>query len=322
MFAKRSALAACRRVCGRLPIAEFGPLRLQEVRQTLVERGLKRNTVNHYVRDIIAAFKWGVSQERVSPHVVTSLECVRPFRKGEASLSESEEVEPVPEDMIEAVRPFVSDQVWSLIQLQCLTGARQGELVVLRPMDIDRSGSIWRYRPGKHKTSWRERKRQINFGPQSQAILQPYLDGRPDDVYLFSPREAEEARRAKQRAARRSHRSTNKTRDAQRREAGRAGASRAGDRYTSSSYRKAIERACDKAYPAPEGLEGDELKAWRDEHSWHPHQLRHNAATNISHRYDLERAKLVLEHSSAELTDAIYAKRDSKLIDEAVLEMG
>jgi integrase len=44
----------------------------------------------------------------------------------------------------------VSRQVWALIQLQLLTGARAGELVGMRPIDLDTSGRIWMFSPQEH----------------------------------------------------------------------------------------------------------------------------------------------------------------------------
>jgi hypothetical protein len=32
-----------------------------------------------------------------------------------------------------------------------------------------------------------------------------------------------------------------------------------------------------------------ELTKWREEHRWHPHQLRHNAAARLRKQYGLER---------------------------------
>ena len=46
-----------------------------------------------------------------------------------------------------AVKPLVAQEVWALIQLQLLTAARPGELLVLRRLDIDTSQSVWRYQP-------------------------------------------------------------------------------------------------------------------------------------------------------------------------------
>ncbi len=43
---------------------------------------------------------------------------------------------------------------------------------------------------------------------------------------------------------------------------------------------------------------------------WHPHQLRHNYATDVRRRYGLEAAQILLGHSSALVTEAVYAERD------------
>ena len=53
-----------------------------------------------------------------------------------------------------------------------------------------------------------------------------------------------------------------------------------------------------------------EFKAWQKAHRWHPHQLRHLAGTEIRRRFGLEAAQVVLGHTSAEITDAVYAERD------------
>jgi integrase len=64
-------------------------------------------------------------------------------------------------------------------------------------------------------------------------------------------------------------------------------AEQAGDRYTVASYRHAIQVACDKA-----GVP-----------RWHPHQLRHNAATWLRREFGLEIARVVLGHSSPVVTE-------------------
>jgi site-specific recombinase XerC len=53
-----------------------------------------------------------------------------------------------------------------------------------------------------------------------------------------------------------------------------------------------------------------ELKAWRKGHRWHPHQLRHTAATEIRRAFGLEAAQVTFGHSLAQVTDAVYAERD------------
>ena len=84
---------------------------------------------------------------------------------------------------------------------------------------------------------------------------------------------------------------------------------RPGNRYTTSSYRRAIHRACDRVFPASEGVVGEEHKLWQRRHRWSPNQLRHAAATDIRRIFGLEAAQVMLGHSAADVTQ-IYAERD------------
>ena len=77
-----------------------------------------------------------------------------------------------------------------MIMLQRLSGMRAGEMVIMRPCDIDTSGDIWIYEPSDHKGRWRGHRKQIPLGPEAQRILQPFLNRDPQ-AFLFSPQEAE-----------------------------------------------------------------------------------------------------------------------------------
>ena len=72
--------------------------------------------------------------------------------------------------------------------------------------------------------------------------------------------------------------------------------------YDSSSYRRAIQRACEKS-----GVP-----------RWHPHQLRHNAATALREQFGIEAARVILGHRSAAVTE-IYAEVNR---DRAIEVMG
>ena len=101
-----------------------------------------------------------------------------------------------------------------------------------------------------------------------------------------------------------------------------------GQCYTKDSYPRAIARGCDAAVPPPAALarreeetlakwaarlEADDLtarlKAWRKKHRWHPHQLRHAAATRIERELGKEAARAALGHRSINTTE-IYIDRD------------
>jgi integrase len=225
-----------------------------------------------------------------------------------------------------------------MIQLQLLTGARPGELVVLRPCDLTMgTDGVWTYRPEGHKMVHRGRERRVYIGPEAQGILRPYLDRAPE-AFCFSPREALDLHNAQRREERKSPMTPSQA--ARRPKARPKRAPQ--DRYTTPSYRRAIERACETALGMPSELKGpprdDEGKRlaesatekrerlrlaaeWRNENVWSPHQLRHTRATVIRKQFGLEAAQVVLGHADCKVTE-IYAERDFELAARVMKEIG
>ena len=299
---------------------DFGPRALKAVQQHLVAMGWCRPYINKQINRIRHIFKWAVSDELIPGSVLHALQAVPGLRKGRSDATEPEPVKPVPTELVKAVRPFVSRQVWAMIQLQLYTAARPGEICQMRPCDIDREGNIWVYTLKHHKNAWHGHSRKIWIGPRGQKVLSPFLL-RDSDSYCFSPAESEAERRRRQSE----HRVTplscgnvpgsNVKNDPQ---------LSAGERYTTCAYRRAIARACDRAFPLPEPLtrkQEAEQKAWRKAHRWHPHQLRHNAATNLRKDFGLEAARVILGHRSAAITE-VYAELDQQKAIEAMLKIG
>ena len=105
---------------------------------------------------------------------------------GRTKARETEPIRPVADLYVAIVLPFVTPHVAAMIKLQRLSGMRAGEMVVMRPCDIDTSGEIWIYEPFDHKGRWRGHRKQIPLGPEAQRILQPFL-GRDPQAFLFSP---------------------------------------------------------------------------------------------------------------------------------------
>jgi hypothetical protein len=64
-----------------------------------------------------------------------------------------------------------------------------------------------------------------------------------------------------------------------------------------------------------------EIKAWRREHSWHPNQLRHNAATRLRKEFGVELARIILGHATA-FTTEIYAEADRAQAMEVIAKVG
>jgi integrase len=268
----------------------------------MVEGGLAQKTVNRRLGMLKRVFKWAASEELVPPGVYQALSTVGGLRRGRMSTPDSRPVRPVPQAHIDAVRPHVSRQVWALVQLQLLTAARPGELVGLRPCDIDQSGTIWLAQPHERKTAHHGHARVIYMGPRAQELLRPLLSGRSPWSYLFSPAEAEEERRKRQHAERRTPLSCGNRPGTNRRHSPKR---TPGEHYTVDSYRRAIQRACELASVT----------------RWHPHQLRHNAATYLRKEFGLDAARIILGHRSPAVTD-MYAELDREKALEIMAQIG
>jgi integrase len=340
----RQALRPLRHLYGKTLATQFGPKALEAVRQHMIEMDWCRTNINKQVHRIGAVFRWAASKEMLPVTIYQQLKTVSPLKRGRTLAREMPRVKPVPEHLISPLQSVVSKQVWAMIQLQILTGARSEDLVRLRAVDLKTGQKIWTAEIAEHKTSFREHRRVLYFGPKAQDVLRPFLQNRPVDKYLFSPAEAETQRRADVHAARTTPLSCGN----------RPGTNRhpkpkryPRDRYSVGSYRRAIERGCDQAFPpAPElfrqkvkagkrkrwetdaewkarlgGTDWATLVAFRKARRWHPHQLRHNAATAVRKEFGVEMARVVLGVRSISMAE-LYGERDEALAMEVVSKIG
>lgn len=331
----RAALRPLKELYGETRAIDFGPLALRTVRQRMIDTGWCRNHVNKSISRVKLVFRWATEEELIPGSVFHALQAVAGLKRGRCGARESEPVLPVPTPHIYAIEPWVSRPVWAMIQIQLLTGTRAGELVGLRPCDLDTTGRVWIYAPTEHKTAHHGHVRSIYIGPRAQRILAPYL-ARPTTAYCFSPIEAEAERLAALHARRVTPLSCGNRPGTHRR---KNPETLPGDHYTVASYRRAIARACDQAFP-PTGelarLEKEtlaawskrlnaeqkkELAAWRREHRWHPHQLRHNAATELRREFGLDAARVILGHRSPAVTE-VYAELDQAKAIDVMLRVG
>ena len=160
-------------------IAKFGPSSLKVVRQRMVESGLSRKVVNARINRIRRIFKWGVENELVEPRVLQVLQAVAPLKQGRTQARETEPVKPVLHAHIEAVRPYLTDQVSAMIDLQLLTGMRPGEVVMMRWCDIDTASDTW---VSRHDP-------QISFHLLTQTAIERFLqstESQVDHLFYFS----------------------------------------------------------------------------------------------------------------------------------------
>jgi integrase len=339
-------LSVLRRAYGDELANGFGPLALQVLREQMVGIGWSRTYINAQIGRLKRCFKWAGSRELIAPSVFHGLLAVDGLRKGKTDAEESEPVTPVDENLVEKTLQHVSPQVSGLIRLMLASGMRPGEAVIMRRCDLDTSGKVWLYTPERHKTEHHGHGRKIYLGPQAQEIVKEFL--KPDlHAYLFSPIDAECGRRATMHEKRKTPLNQgNRPGSNKRRRRERAPS----DRYTVDSFRRAIDRATDTAFPPSAELarrrvtgnkgakstrwETEEewqarlgkekwtkLQRWREEHHWHPHQLRHNAATRLRRLYGLEAARVVLGQKSAAVAE-IYAEIDYAKAEAIMGEVG
>ncbi|MFM9966129.1 MAG: tyrosine-type recombinase/integrase [Planctomycetaceae bacterium] len=297
----RHALRPLIRLFGKTRIREFGPLKLVAVRDEMVKAGLCRTNINREIHRIKRVFRWGVESELVPAPIYQALAAVASLKMGRSDAVESERVEPVAEAVVNATLPHLPKVVAAMVKLQLLSGARPGEICLLRPCDVTmQTNGVWSYRPEHHKTEHHGKQRRIFIGPEGQAVLRPYL-ARDAEAYCFSPAESEAERNADRRANRKSPMTPSQAARQAKQKPQRAPS----DRYAKDAYNRAIVRACRLAGVEP----------------WSPNQLRHTRATAIREKYGLEAASTVLGHSDPRVTE-IYAERDFEMAARIMSEVG
>jgi integrase len=309
------ALRPLTNLYGRTPAAEFGVQEFRAVRHSLIAPTRSRGYINECMSRVVAVFKWAAAEGKLPANIAQNLAIVPGLRRGNTEARETAPIFPVDDAKVEATLSQLPDVVADMVRLQRATGARPAEVCMLRPCDVDRSGDVWIYRPRRHKTMHHGRERLVLIGPKAQAVLLCYL-ARDAETNCFRPVDSEARRLATRRAARNTPLHYGNRAGTNRKQSPRR---TPGELYDVASYRRAIHRACDKAFPHPAlgklskrdltTTQLAELRKWQSDHRWSPNQLRHAAATEVRREFGLEAAQVILGHSQANVTQ-VYAERD------------
>lgn len=278
------------------PTEEFGPKALKTVRESMIEDGLARKTVNQRVNVIKRMMRWAVSEETVPPSAAHALDAVAGLRRGRSRARETRPVLPVPVNHALETARFAPRVIADMIRLQMLVGMRPGELCLMQPCHLTRvDDEVTLFEPPEHKNAWRDQAIVYAIGPQGMKVLNRYLARRDPFEYIFSPADSEERRRQANHRKRKvplhygNTRGTNRKDDPKR---------TPGEHYTVHSYRRAVRRAITAAN-----------KAGKKIPSWSPNQLRHTRGTTVREQYDAEHARTALAHKHLRTTE-IYAEID------------
>jgi hypothetical protein len=322
------------RLYSGLPADQFGALELLAVREEMIQKGWVRNSINIMVSRVRAGFKWAAKAEqgRLIPMAVyRELQEVEALQEGRCDAPEGEGQGPVDMALVEQTLPHCSPTVRVMVRAHYHMGCRSQDLVMMRPCDIDRNADhsgkgFWLYTSPVKKTKHRDKKgtRQTReaqrlvywIKPALQELLLPLIvkaGGWDSDRWVFSTGGIRGVR------------------------------SDSRGRYTTSSYRLHIVRACDRLFPAPAPLgrrliqaprplksrretdrqrlerltpaQREQLRAWQAGHSWNPYQLRHRRATDFAAaalragKGGTEISQRMLQHEKLDTT-AIYAERN------------
>ena len=259
-----------------VPIDRFGPRMLREVRDELAETPKKykfddkpmnraRSHVNRLVREIIAMFAWGVSEELVPVAVWQALKTTPPLKVGESAARETVARQPVADADVQAVLPHLPPVLADLVRFARLVCCRPDEACRLRMADVEPACGVLRWTLTAHKTAHAIGAKAIPIGPRAEEIVRRWAAGkRPTDI-VFS-------RADRDRVAVEGTIPTRPYRSPR-------------NLFTSDEIRKAIHAACDAAACA----------------HWTPYQLRHAGLTAVRHESGVEAEAAVAGWTSPKL---------------------
>ena len=181
---------------GDLPAKDFGPLALGAVQAALIagdpdakdlsgkpcpRKPWSREVINQGMSRIRRIFKFGISHQMFDAVVLTRLQTLAPLLKDRShGAHDNAPRQAVSQEHSDAVKKLVKPLVADLIELQFLTGARSGELLMITPRMIDMTGDVWIAKLADHKTVHKDQARTLHFGPKCQTILARYLPGSSD----------------------------------------------------------------------------------------------------------------------------------------------
>ncbi len=300
--------------------SSFGYVQFESVRTSLVKTGVGRKYVNELMDRIVRIFKWAASRGLIPPAVHQTLSLIERLAVGRTTAPEANPVLPVDEAIVNQTLPHLPQVVADMVRFQIRVGCRPGEVCLIKPSMVDRSdeSGVWEIHLDEHKKAYLGKKRILFVGPRGQEVLAKYLLRDPD-LHCFSPIDSERKRLDARHEARITPLSIgNKPGSNRERKPKR----KPRDHYDKDTFRHAIHRACDKAFPAPSGLSADEQKSWRNANRWNPNRLRHSFATASRKVAGIEATSILMGHSDAAAVTTIYAERNRQDAIEAIRKLG
>jgi len=170
---------------GDLPASSFAVRHFIEARESLMHRRCARTTINYRMQRVKMLFNWASIRQLVDDEVTARIARIRPLKRGEFGVREPKPTTPANDSDVEKVKKVVPAIIATAIEFQRRTGCRAGEMLSLRPRDVDTSGDVWLFRPHKHKTEAYGVERIIPIGRLAQTAIAPLLEHAKLDREVF-----------------------------------------------------------------------------------------------------------------------------------------
>lgn len=168
-------------VAGSRPADKLRVNDLEAAQQRMIEEGLTRRSCNAVLHRVRRMAKWAFRKEVISGDTLQRILSVPAIPKGRTNAREKPAVQPVPLETVQKTLPHLKEVYRVMVTVQLYAAMRPGEIINMRPIEIDRSREPWEYTPEKYKTQHHHeagdpRRRRIFLGSQARAVLAPWLD--------------------------------------------------------------------------------------------------------------------------------------------------
>ena len=173
-----------------IDVATFSGDVLEEYQRFLIGRNYDRKYINSKLVGFIKTlYRWGARKNLVDKNLAAEI-CLVPALQYSERIKENPDREAAKPEDIEAVLPYVPEQIADMIVLLALLGLRPSELCNMKAgeivTDIDHFGEKeTSFKPFHHKTKWKGKSREVPLGDVELAILKKYLPGKGEHKYLF-----------------------------------------------------------------------------------------------------------------------------------------
>ena len=282
-------------------------------------RRLCRSNINGRVQRIGRVFRWAVAEGLMPPEVPQSLAMVPGLRRGHTEAPEGQKVRPADEAIVAATLAHLSPVVRAMVELQQFTGMRPGELVILRPCDIDRTATFGSTNRKSTRTRIATKSGSSISAPRHRTCFARSCCARPTRIASPRPKRWPGTVPSAMLSERRQPVAG----------IGLARIGRANPKWQQAigTHRKATtmrfaapaigrSRSRRKSPTIPHAV-----AEWHTRHRWAPNRLRHSLATKVRRDFDIDAAKTLLGHSQIGTTQ-IYAEKDHQRAIEVARMIG